>query len=374
MKQNASSSRLAVGRRASVLGILANVFLFAVKFAAGLITGSLAITADAFNNLGDSASAIVSFLGFRLAERPADADHPYGHGRYEYLSSLAVSFLILLFGVELTKSSVSRILHPEKNVFSLFAVVFLVLSVCVKLVLAVFYRKTAKKIGSETLSASAADSRNDVFVTTAVLLSCLVEHCFSFNPDAYVSLAISLVILFSGSVLLKNAVSPLLGTRADATLIERLDSLIRSHDGVLGTHDLLIHDYGHGVCHASVHVELPASLDPLLCHDLIDKIECAAEKELSVSLVIHFDPVVEGDEEKNKMLSVVTALLQDIHPRLSLHDFRLVHGAVQDKLIFDLAVPYDLTDEREQFKTRLDEELRQRGHRYTTVIHFDASL
>ncbi len=368
------TSRLTLGRRASVIGILTNVLLFAAKFACGLFTGSLAVTADAFNNLGDSASSIVSFFGFRLSARPADADHPYGHGRYEYLSSLAVSFLILLFGVELFKSSVERMITPEKTVFSPLAVLLLGVSVCVKFFLSLYYRHTAKKIESDALFASAADSRNDVFVTAAVLLAFLFEHFFGFSPDAYLSLAISVFILASGLILLKNAVSPLLGKRADEALVLKLDALIRSYDNVLGTHDLLIHDYGHGLCHASVHVELPSTLDALLCHDLIDKIECAANKELGISLIIHFDPVVEGDEEKNKMLAVVTEILRTINPRLSLHDFRLVRGAVHDKLIFDLAVPYELTEKREEFKTRLDETLVQMGYRYTTVIHFDAAL
>ncbi len=370
----ASEDRYKIGRRAGAFGIVCNFTLFALKLLAGYLSASVAITADAFNNLTDAASSLTTYFGFRLAARPADAKHPYGHGRYEYLSGLLISFLILLVGVEFGRSAVLRILSPEETCASTLSVLILCLSIVAKGAMALYYRHAANKITSTALRAACADSRNDLLATLAVLLGFLAERLWGIAIDGPVALLVALFICYSGTMLLLDSLTPLLGKRADESLVRSLSKLILSYPKVLGMHDLLVHDYGSGVCHASAHVELSAEEDSLVCHDLIDEIECAARDTLGVHLVIHFDPVVEGDTEKNEMQEVVREILREIHPRLTMHDFRLVRSAKGKKLSFDLAVPYELMEQRDAFHDKLDTALSARGHDYQTVIRFDATL
>lgn len=363
--------RAAVGRLAGGTGILCNCLLAAVKFVAGLLCGAISVVADAVNNLGDCAAMAVTLLGFRLARRPADKDHPYGHARYEYLSGLVVAAMILLLGVELAHSSVRKILSPEPPETSVLTLVILVLSVVLKLWMSVFFRALGKKIGSCALLANAADSRNDVIATAAVLLGYLANILLRVNIDGWIGLAVAVFIVVSGVRMIRDTVSPVLGKRADPELVARMTMLILSHEKVLGIHDLLVHDYGPGQCYASVHVEISAAEDPLVCHDIIDDIEWDAMEELGVHLVIHYDPVVENDTEQNEMRRVAADLLFGMDPRLSMHDFRLVRGARQTKLVFDLSVPYDMIGRRKEIKERLDRELAGQGREYLTVIRFD---
>ncbi len=366
-----TSVHSAIGTLAGATGIACNGLLFFGKLVVGLLAGSLSIIADAVNNLSDASSSLITLLGFRMARQPADKDHPYGHARYEYLSGLVVAALILLVAVDLTKSSVEKIIHPAAVEFSLATFVVLLCAIGMKVWMTRFFAALGRRIRSTTLQATSVDSRNDVITSSAVLAGCLVEHFFHINIDGYVGLAVALFILYSGVNIARETISPLLGKQADKELLEHISQLILSHDKVLGIHDLLVHDYGPGQCYASVHVELSAQEDPLVCHDIIDGIECDALDQLNVHLVIHYDPVVENDAERNEMDRVVHEIIQELEPRLAMHDFRMVRGTTQTKLVFDLEVPYAMTRRRQEFKQKIDEALRVRGKDYVTVIHFD---
>ena len=352
------TSHTAVGKLAGTTGIVCNILLFAAKLAVGLISGAVSVVADALNNLSDAASSVVTLLGFRLAQRPADKDHPYGHARYEYLSGLIIAVLILFIGVELVKSSIQKIFAPTDIAFSVVSVVILLLSIGLKLWMCLFYRKLGLRIGSTTLKAASVDSRNDVLTTGAVLLGCVVSWLFRVNIDGYVGLAVAIFILCSGIGVAKETISPLLGEGADPGLADRIGRLVGSHEKVLGIHDLLVHDYGPGKCYASVHVELSAQEDPLVCHDIIDDLECLALENLNVHLVIHYDPVLTNDAEWMRMRELVEKIVRNVDPELSTHDFRLVRGACQTKLVFDLAVPYEKASQRLELRDQYNWSIR----------------
>lgn len=367
-----SAVRAAIGKLAGMIGIICNLLLAAGKLILGWIIGSVSIVADGANNLTDGASSVVTFLGFRMAQHPADKEHPYGHARYEYLSGLIVAVLILFVGVELAKTSFDKIFHPVSVPVSPAVLAILLGTAAVKLWMAGFFRTLGKRVNSVTLLAAAADSRNDILATSAVLAGCLVQYFFQVSIDGYVGLAMAVFILWSGISVVRSTISPLLGQQADRELVKNIEKLILSHTPVLGIHDLLVHDYGPGQCYASVHVELSAEEDPLRCHDIIDDIEWDALQELNVHLVIHYDPVVQNDEEQNEMQETVQQILSDLDPRLSMHDFRLVRGASQKKLVFDLSVPYSMIQDHTRIKTQIDEALQCLEKAYTTVIRFDA--
>lgn len=368
---NAPAVHSAVGRLAGITGIVCNCILFALKLVAGLLSGAVSVIADALNNLSDAASSIVTLLGFQLARRPADKDHPYGHARYEYLSGLTVAVLILVIGVELVKSSFGKILHPAQVDYSAVTLVILLCSIGLKLWMSRFFSALGKKIGSTALKATAADSRNDVIATAAVLLGCVIERQFHINVDGYMGLGVALFILYSGIGVARETISPLLGQRADQELVERISNLVLSYEKVLGVHDLLVHDYGPGQCFASVHVELSAHEDPLICHDVIDTIECEVLERLNVHLVIHYDPVLENDEEWEQMRKHVERIIAAVDPELSMHDFRIVRGAEQPKLVFDLTVPYARNNDRIALRQAVEDRLSETAETYKAVIRFD---
>lgn len=363
--------RARVGKRSGILGILANVLLFAGKLVIGTVSGSVSITADAMNNLSDATSSIVTIVGFRLAERPADENHPYGHARFEYLSGLAVAAMIVVIGFELAKTSFDKILHPEPVVFSGALVAVLLLSIGVKLILAAVNGSLGRAIDSTALLATAADSRNDCIATGAVLLSAVFAHLTSINVDGYAGLAVALFILYSGANMAKETISPLLGEAADPELQRTIVSALRSNDKVLGYHDLMVHDYGPGQRFASVHVEMDMREDVLTCHTIIDDIERQVLDSHGIHLVIHYDPVITDDEELNRMRSSVDKVLKSIDPRISIHDFRMVRGDTHTNLIFDMILPYDLDDQRQQIKRQLDAAINLGDTQYYTVITFD---
>lgn len=363
--------RAKVGTLAGVTGIVCNLLLFAVKLIVGFVSGAVSVMADAMNNLSDAASSVVTLLGFRLAKRPADADHPYGHARYEYLSALVVSVLILFIGVELVKTSVSKILDPQLPSVSLATLIILFAAIDIKLWMSGFFRKLGKWIRSGALEAAGIDSRNDCIATLGVLVSCLIGYFFEVNVDGWVGLAVAMFILWSGIQVARETISPLLGKRADRELVGKLSELVLSHQHILGIHDLLVHDYGPGQCYASVHAELSAELDSLYCHDIIDDIECDALAELNVHLVIHYDPVVTNDAEWQNMRRTVEMIVEKMDTRLSVHDFRLVRGANKTKLVFDLAVPYGSARRHRDWKADIDRALAEQDKNYATVIRFD---
>ena len=363
--------RGAYGKLAGAVGIVCNLLLFAGKLLAGILSGSVAVTADAVNNLSDASSSLVTLLGFKLAERPADEEHPYGHARIEYISGLVVAALILLIGAELAKSSFSKILHPETVEFSLLTLGVLVGSILVKLWMALFCRKLGRRIDSTTLLATSADSRNDVISTAAVLVGCLVGYFFDVKLDGYIGMAVALFIIWSGCSIAKDTINPLLGERASEELVRNISDLILSHEKILGIHDLMVHDYGPGNCFASVHAEMDSAEDPLICHDIIDDIERDALRGLQVHLVIHYDPIVTNDEELNAARALVEQEIKSIDESLSLHDFRMVRGPGHTNLIFDLVIPYSMEDRKAELKARIDERLQRQDRKYYTVITFD---
>ena len=368
---DAPAVRLAVGKLAGVVGILCNGLLCLGKVLVGTLSGSVAIVADGVNNLSDAASSVVTLLGFRMAQQPADADHPYGHARYEYISGLVVAALILVIGADLAQSSVEKILSPEPVDTSPVLFGVLIGSILVKLWMSRFFAGLGRHIQSTTLQATSVDSRNDVVASAAVLAGCLVEKFAHLTVDGFVGLAVAAFILWSGVGIARETISPLLGRGADRGLAEQLSALVLSHEKVLGLHDLLVHDYGPGQCFASVHVEMSAQEDPLVCHDIIDDIECQALETLHVHLVIHYDPVVEDDAEWNQMRQAVEEAAAAISPRLSVHDVRLVRGAKGTKVVFDLAVPYDMAEQRPAIKAQLEQAVAALRPEYLTVIRFD---
>lgn len=363
--------RSAYGKLAGAVGIVCNLLLFAGKLLAGILSGSVAVTADAVNNLSDASSSLVTLLGFKLAERPADEEHPYGHARIEYISGLVVAALILLIGAELAKSSFSKILHPETVEFSLLTLGVLIGSILVKLWMALFCRKLGRRIDSTTLLATSADSRNDVISTAAVLVGCLAGYFFDVKLDGYIGMAVALFIIWSGCSIAKDTISPLLGEQASGELVRNISDLILSHEKILGIHDLMVHDYGPGNCFASVHAEMDSAEDPLTCHDIIDDIERDALRELRVHLVIHYDPIITDDEELNAARALVEQEIRSIDESLSLHDFRMVRGPGHTNLIFDLVIPYSMEDRKAELKARIDERLQRQDRKYYTVITFD---
>ena len=364
--------RSKIGRLSGMVGLLSNICLFAIKLLIGTLSGSLSITADAMNNLSDASSSIVTLIGFKLAEKPADEDHPYGHARYEYLSGLAVAALILLIGYELGKASLEKIFHPTAVNFTFPLVLALLFSIGIKLWMFFFNRKLGNMIGSTTLQASASDSRNDVISTSVVLLAAVIEALTDWQVDGYMGLGVALFILYSGITLGKETISPLLGETASPDLRRVIMETIRKCPKVLGYHDLMVHDYGPGQRFASIHVEMDQKEDPLLCHELIDDIERECLVQHNVHLVIHYDPIVTDDPELDQMRTFVQEALKDYDIRLSIHDFRMVRGNEHTNLIFDIALPYELVKQEKQIKIHLDRELEQvEGGRYYTVIEFD---
>lgn len=370
--EDPAASHSAIGKLAGIVGVICNLLLFLSKLTIGLLSGSISIVADAVNNLSDTVSSVITFWGFRMAQRPADKNHPYGHARYEYLAGFVVATLILFIGFELAKSSIGRIINPAPIIFSVFSILVMILSVLVKLWMSLFFAGLSRRTGSTTLQATSLDSRNDVIATTAVLLGCLIYHFSGVNLDGWIGFIVALFILCSGVGIARETISPLLGKRADQALLDRISALILDHENVLGIHDLLVHDYGPGQYFASVHVELSAEEDPQASHDIIDDIEQDALRELNVNLVIHCDPVAVNDDELNEMRIVLEEIIENIDSGLSMHDLRMIRGSRSTRLVFDLAVPYGMQDQHDVLKQKIDEALLLREKHYKTVIHFDS--
>ncbi|MBS6440621.1 MAG: cation transporter [Clostridiales bacterium] len=368
------SVRSAIGKTAGGVAIGVNVLLSLLKILAGafLLGGSVSVIADGVNNLSDAASGLISLLGFKLAEKPADAEHPYGHGRYEYLSGLMVALLILVIGVELLKSSVVKIFSPGKTGFSLIALSILLFSILGKLWLMYFNRNLSLRIHSETLRATSADSRNDVITTLSVLIAALISRFTGFDLDGYIGAAVALFILYSGYGLVKSTIDPLLGKAPDQSFIDHIEQKVLSYEGVLGTHDLMVHDYGPGRQFASIHVEISADIDALKGHELIDRIEQDFKKE-GLSVVIHYDPICNSDSELGEFRLWLEQEVKKIDPSLSIHDIRMVPCATHTNLIFDCVVPSSSQKSDRQVKEELTTIIRDSYPAYLPVIHIDRS-
>lgn len=339
-------TRFAYGKLAGSTGIACNVLLFFIKLAAGLLASSVAIIADAFNNLSDAGSSIVTLLGFKLSAAPADREHPFGHGRMEYLSALAVAALIMVAGFELALSSAEKIFAPSLPQVNFLTLGILVLSMAVKLWMALFYRRIGKKIDSETLVAACADSRNDVICTGVVLVSAAVSMAFGLAVDGYVGVLVALFVLWSGFSIMRETVSPLLGQAPDPALVKEISDTVLSFDGIVGMHDLMVHNYGPGRVIVSLHAEVPCDVPITKSHDVVDCAERELKEKFHVSACIHMDPVDVADPRTKELKQVAQKILKEVDERLSLHDFRVVPGDTHTNLIFDMVVPFELEEQR----------------------------
>ena len=336
--------RTRYGMLASVVGIFCNVLLFSVKLAIGLILSSLAVTADAFNNLSDAASSIISFVGVKMAGKPADAEHPFGHGRIEYIAALIVSFLVIEVGFTFFKSSISKIMHPEEITFDPVPFIILILSILVKLWMAFFNNKLGKRIDSKVMLATAADSLGDVITTSATVISIVICHFTSINVDAIAGLIVSGIVIWSGVSIAKDTLEPLIGQRVPSELYQKITDMVESYEGIVGAHDLIVHNYGPNRSMATIHAEVPNDVSIEASHEIIDRIERDAKKELNILLVIHMDPVEMRYEEVLELRDKTSHIVHALDPELHFHDFRVLKENEQKNLIFDLVVPDSYTE------------------------------
>lgn len=372
MEQAQYNIRARIGKLSGAVGIICNCLLAAGKLIVGHMTSSMSITADGLNNLSDGASSIVTLLGFKLAEKPADRKHPYGHARIEYIAGLTVAVMILFIGLELGKSSVEKLIDPEPIEFSFTAVWVLCASILVKLFMMLFNLKMGRRINSNTLLATAADSRNDVMTTSAVLAASIVEHFYDVRIDGVMGIAVSLFILYSGIKLAGETMSPLLGEGANPELQKQITDYINGCPMVLGCHDLMVHDYGPGRRYASIHVEIDKNEDPMACHARIDRMERECLKNYGTHLVIHYDPVVTDDPEVNSTKRLVNTIIKVRDGRLTIHDFRMVDDGESVKMSFDMILPEDLRGQEQSIKETVEKALNSLdSKKYYADITFD---
>jgi cation diffusion facilitator family transporter len=362
------------GRLAGAVGIICNLVLSIMKLIIGTVTNSVSITADATNNISDAGSSIVTLVGFRLSGKPADKDHPYGHARIEYISSLIISFIILLIGCSIFKESVIKIFKPEESLFNIATVIILIASILVKLWLSVFNTYLGKQIDSKALEATAIDSRNDVITTAAVLVASVISHFTGFNLDGYMGVIVSIFILISGINLVKETLNPLLGQPPTKEMFESIEKKILSYDNVLGVHDLMVHSYGPNTYFASAHIEMDAKIDVLVCHDIMDQIERDFKSDLNIHLVVHLDPTILDSPEINELKEMVTGIINEIDEDLTFHDFRVVVGEENKNVLFDVVVPpeYKYSDE-ELEKMITDKITKMSNGKIFTVLVVDHS-
>ena len=364
-------SREKQGSLAGAMGIGVNILLFVIKLMAGLLSGSVAIMADAVNNLTDSGSSIIMLVGFRLSAKPADREHPFGHARIEYLCGVIVSFIVLFLGIELGRTSFLKILSPEKAEFGPVALGVLIVSILIKLWLCLFYTRVGRRIDSQSLLATASDSRNDVISTLVVLLGALITRLTSLDLDGFLGLLVAAFIIVSGVKPIMETADPLLGPAPKKELVQGIYEKIRSYEGIIGIHDLTVHSYGQGRTFASVHCEVPAEEDILISHDLIDNIERDFLEQEGIHLVIHLDPVITCDEKANALHEAVLTKVKELYPQSAIHDFRVVWGVTHSNVLFDVAVPFSVADSDQQVKERVSWAVESLDPTYRAVLAVD---
>ena len=364
--------RTSFGILSSCVGIVCNVLLFAAKLAIGMLMNSLAIMADAFNNLSDAASSIISFVGVKMAGKPADKEHPFGHGRIEYIAALIVAFLVIEVGITCLQSSFEKLFHPEAIAFDWISFGILLLSVGVKLWMSLFNRKLGKRIDSKVMLATAADSAGDVIVTSATLASILICYFTSVNIDAFTGLAVSVLVIWSGISIARDTLEPLIGQRPDPELYRQIQEMVESYDGIVGTHDLIIHNYGPNRSMASIQAEVPRETDIEVSHEIIDRVEREVARKLNIFLVIHMDPVEIHDEKVLAVKAKLNGVIRALDPDLTFHDFRVVNGQEQINLIFDLVIPFSYSqDEADKVVHQVKSLMKEVDGRYQCVITVD---
>lgn len=355
-------------------GIFLNFILFGIKLFAGIISSSIAITADAFNNLSDAGSSAVTMIGFKLAGQKPDGDHPFGHGRFEYISALIVSFIIIIMGFELGKSSVEKIINPEPVEFSIIAIAILCISILTKVYMFLYNRGIGKKLHSEAMRATAFDSLSDTVATAVVLICMLISRFTGLKIDGWCGVVVALFIIYAGISTIKDTISSILGKPADPELVQNIENIVRSYPEVVGIHDLIVHDYGPGRCMISLHAEVSENADIRHSHDTIDNIERRLQNETGCNAVIHMDPIAADDEQTIALKAKTSNIIKAIDPRLSIHDFRIVAGTTHTNLIFDLVVPFDKTIKAGELRKAVEKNIKQLGQNYYAVVTIDRSF
>lgn len=365
--------RNSYGMFGGIVGISANVLLFIIKFSVGLIVSSIAVMADAFNNLSDAASSLVTILGFKLSSKPADREHPFGHGRIEYLSALIVAFMVMLVGVQFIKSSFERIINPTPVTFDLVPFILLFVSIFLKVALSRFNKFVGEKINSSALKAASVDALGDVFTSTCVVISFVAANFTTFPVDGYIGMAVALFIVYSGFNLVKDTISPLLGEAPDPELVNSIKEMVLSYDNILGTHDLIIHNYGPGKCMASVHAEIPSDISVVTIHEIIDKAEREISTALKIYLVIHIDPICIIEGEVKKAYDEILSIINKFDYIESIHDFRVVGEGDVKNLIFDVVIepPKDFSVTDDELIQKITDGVKKYHPSYNCIITID---
>lgn len=358
----------------SIVGIICNLVLSIIKITVGAISGSVSVLADGFNNLSDMASSVITMIGIKLANRPADKEHPFGHGRMEYLSALIVAFMVMIVGVQFIKSSVDRIMNPAPISFEIIPFILLLLSLLVKLWLSRFNKYVGEKINSSALKAASIDALGDVFTSSCVLISFVAAKFTTLPIDGYVGLVVSAAILYAGYSLVKDTISPLLGEAPDEELVKAIKQGVLSYDNIIGVHDLIIHNYGVGKCMASIHAEIPSNIDLITIHEIIDTAEREISQKLNIYLVIHMDPMCIHDEKINSLKGDVQNILLKYDSIKSMHDFRITEGENKINIIFDIEVDahnINTNEKEEELRSKITEEIKKLNPLYNCVITID---
>ena len=367
--------RIRYGKFASITGMICNIILFACKLAAGVFSGSIAIVSDSFNNLSDAATCFINLFGFFLSAKPADHDHPFGHGRIEYITGLVMAFIIAFIGIQFFRTSIDRIIHPTNLAFSPVIAGVLIGSIIVKGWMFLFYRRIGKRIASQTIIASSVDSYSDIAITTVTLISLIISVYFKIVIDGYVGVGVSIFVLYSGFNVARDALSPLLGNEPDPAVVEQLKELLTSNKNVLGVHDVIVHDYGPGRMIASAHVEVSSTSNFMEIHDEVDLLEKRIADQLHIPITIHMDPIDMDDASTKDLRKNVTQIVNSLSDKLSIHDFRMVTGKTHTNLIFDIAVPFDYSLSDEEIRVKIQDELAQLYPKvFYLVIQFDRSF
>ncbi len=366
--------RTRYGILSGFVGICLNLALCAAKFITGTMTNSIAITVDAANNLSDAGSSVINLMGFKFADKPADEEHPFGHGRLEYIAALVVSLVILLMGIELAKNSIAKIISPEPVIFKWISVLILVFTMFAKLWLAFFYRNVGKRINSPAMSAVVADSLSDIAATGSTLFALFVSKFTSIPIDGYIGLIVSVFVFSAGIGIIKNTIGPLLGEPPEEEFVKAIEKKILSYDGVVGMHDLLLHNYGPGRIFGSVHAEVPSSTNIMQSHDTIDLIEREIKQEFGIELVIHMDPIVVDDEHIDLLHALVLDMVLEIDDSLSIHDFRVVDGPTHTNLVFDLVTPHNYPIKSINLINDVSKRLSKLNDKYYAVINVEQSF
>lgn len=378
VKDSKNTSDPAVRKRYGYLGaftgIVLNILLFLGKLIAGILSGGISVIADAFNNLSDAGSSIMTFVGFKMAGMPADSEHPYGHGRMEYVSGIIISFIIMMMGFELGKSSVEKIFSPEKPEFSILAVSVLGASLLVKLWMALFNTKLGRKIDSATMKAAAADSLSDCISTSVVIICMFIQLFSGFELDSYAGIIVALFILYTGFNTFKESLTPLLGTKPKKELVEEIENTVMNYDGIVGVHDLMVHDYGVGRMVISLHAEISSKTDIMLAHELIDLIEDDLREKYRCSVTIHMDPVVVDDKKADEVKKVVLDIIKNIDSNLTIHDFRITDGVSRINVIFDLVTPFGFRYKDGELALMIKNAIAEKDGRLNAVITVERSM